>query len=112
MQVIIIQVFCELKQCKIYVRYYIPRFMEKIIMTRSNCQFISSSRMSFSQNIDVSLIKQNILLGGLEAADACSELRITHIVTLDTVIPETPSYSLVHQNPLQLSCWMWLVLFS
>ena len=44
--------------------------------------------MSFPQNIDMSLIQQNLLIGGLEAAEACSDLGVTHIVTVDTIVPE------------------------
>ena len=44
--------------------------------------------MSFPQNIDVSLIQQNLLIGGLEAAEACHDLGVTHIVTVDTIVPD------------------------
>ena len=51
--------------------------------------------MSFPQNIDVTLIQQNLLIGGLEAAEACHDLGVTHIVTVDTIVPEATSYSSV-----------------
>ena len=53
--------------------------------------------MSFPQNIDMSLIQQNLLIGGLDAAEACSDLGVTHIVTVDTIVPEaTFTSSVVH----------------
>ena len=51
--------------------------------------------MSPPQNIDISLIQQNLLIGGLEAAEACSDLGVTHVVTVDTIVPEADSYSSV-----------------
>ena len=51
--------------------------------------------MSPPQNIDISSLQQNLLIGGLEAAEACSDLGITHVVTVDTIVPEADSYSSV-----------------
>ena len=47
------------------------------------------------QNIDISSLQQNLLIGGLEAAEACSDLGITHVVTVDTIVPEADFYSSV-----------------
>ena len=51
--------------------------------------------MSPPENIDISSLQQNLLIGGLEAAEACSDLGITHVVTVDTIVPEADSYSSV-----------------
>ena len=57
--------------------------------------FFPSSRMIPPQNIDMSFVQQDLLIGGIEAAEACSDLGVTHIVTVDNVVPETSSYSSV-----------------
>ena len=59
------------------------------------CHFFPSSRMIPPQNIDMSFVQQDLLIGGIEAAEACSDLGVTHIVTVDNVVPETSSYSSV-----------------
>ena len=50
------------------------------------------------QNIDMSFVQQDLLIGGLEVAEACSDLGVTHIVTVDNVVPETSSYSSVDKS--------------
>ena len=51
--------------------------------------------MIYPHNIDVSLVQQNLLIGGIEASEACSDLGVTHILTVDTVIPVSTFYSSV-----------------
>lgn len=60
--------------------------------------------MSPPQNIDISLIQQNLLIGGLEAAEACSDLGVTHVVTVDTIVPEADSYSSVVNGLMVVKC--------
>ena len=65
--------------------------------------------MSLPQNIDVSLIQQNLLIGGLEAAEACYDLGVTHVVTVDTIVPDaTFSSSVV--NPYIKGCMCVILL--
>ena len=64
-------------------------------MTIISHSFLTIFQMSPPQNIDISLIQQNLLIGGLEAAEASSDLGVTHVITVDTIVPEADSYSSV-----------------
>ena len=77
--------------------YYIYlKFMHKVCLHLDNdLLFCPSSRMSPPQNIDMSFFQQDLLIGGMEVAESCSDLGVTHIVTVDNVVPETASYSSV-----------------
>ena len=70
--------------------------MHKVCLHLDNdLLFCPSSRMSPPQNIDMSFFQQDLLIGGMEVAESCSDLGVTHIVTVDNVVPETASYSSV-----------------